>query len=151
MKFAVGILIGILVGAGALYLLECLEHQREKAAQVAEPVFETSSYEVFRFTLEEEVVKKIGKPEEGFLPEHFIEVFPGLSISDFNGVSGTGGKYKIENGALVFVVEEAELVPSSTGFVTGYSGLFLNVAERNKIDVATSGTITDVMRVITTE
>ena len=45
--------------------------------------------EVFTFTLEEEVRKKIGQPIEGYEPQMFLEVFPGLVATDFEGVEAS--------------------------------------------------------------
>lgn len=149
MKTVFVLLLGILIGLGALYVSNYYNVTFPTQVFKDVLVLEPNETEVFRYTLEEEVVKKVGQPEVGFMPDMFLKVFPGLTASDFAGVAGVGGVYTIEAGVLTFVVDESYLVPTDTGYITGYSELLQNVARRNNIDLKTNGTITDVMRVIT--
>jgi hypothetical protein len=148
MKTILVLLVGILIGLGVLYVTNYYNVSFPTQVFKDVLVLEPNETEVFRYTLEEEVIKKAGQPELGFTPEMFLKAFPGLTASDFAGVAGIGGVYTIEAGVLTFVVDESYLVPTDTGYITGYAELLQNVARRNNIDLKTTGTITDVMRVL---
>ncbi len=106
--------------------------------------------DVFVYTLEEEVQRKIGQPIEGYEPSMFLEVFPGLAETDFEGVEASIGFYTISQGRLVHELGTPELVHSAAGAVTrrGMETLLHNVASRLEIDLARDGTITDIMRAL---
>lgn len=106
--------------------------------------------DVFIFTLQEEVRKKVGQPIEGYEPQMFLDVFPGLTETDFDGVEASVGFYHIEQGRLTFVVDESQLVHSAAEAVTrrGVETLLHNVATRTNINLNTDGTITDIMSVL---
>lgn len=107
--------------------------------------------DAFAFTLEDEVLKKVGQPIEGFEPAMFIQVFPGLTETDFEGVEASSGHYYMKEGKLTFALTDDKLVSSASGAITrnGMSTLLTNVATRARIDLTRDGTLTDVMRVIT--
>lgn len=109
--------------------------------------------DVFRFTLEDEVRKKIGAPSEGFEPYMFLEVFPGLVETDFKGVASSVGGYLIVDGRLVHKLDDTKLVHSAAKAITrsGFQVLLANISNRIDVDLATSGTITDVMSALTSE
>ncbi len=146
----IGLFVGVVVGALGVYLLECLEHKQAKEAAELSAQVPPSVFEVFRFTLEDEVNKKLGSPVEGFEPKLFMEVFPGLAATDFEGVAATTGTYEIENGELVFVPDTTRLQHSAAGAITqsGMATLLANVSTRTKIDLSASGTLTDIMHAI---
>ncbi len=106
--------------------------------------------DVFVYTLEEEVQQKIGQPIEGYEPSMFLEVFPGLVETDFEGVEASIGFYTISQGRLVHELGAPELVHSAAGAVTrrGMETLLHNVASRLEIDLGRDGTITDIMRAL---
>ncbi len=106
--------------------------------------------DVFTFTLQEEVRKKVGQPVEGYEPAMFLEVFPGLTETDFDGVEASVGFYRIEQGRLTFVLDESQLVHTAAQSVTrrGMETLLNNVATRTNINLNTDGTITDIMSVL---
>ncbi len=106
--------------------------------------------DVFVYTLEEEVRRKIGQPIEGYQPAMFLEVFPGLVETDFEGVEASIGFYTIVQGRLVHELGTPELVHSAAGAITprGMETLLQNVASRLEIDLAHDGTITDIMRAL---
>ncbi|MFT5849989.1 MAG: hypothetical protein ACI9H6_000818 [Patiriisocius sp.] len=126
-----------------------------KTEQEAEPVKGVSAtvVDVFRFTLEDEVRKKVGVPIEGYEPQMFLQVFPGLVETDFEGVEASTGAYTIVEGKLAFKADDTKLIHSAATAIsrTGIETLLLNVAGRIGIDLSTDGTITDVMRALTTE
>lgn len=107
--------------------------------------------DVFVFTLEEEVRKKRGLPEEGYQPDMFLEVFPGLTATDFDGVEASVGRYTFTDGRLSLEVSDGGLVHETPGAISrqGMETLLYNIAKRTGIDFKTTGTITDIVRVIT--
>lgn len=109
--------------------------------------------DVFAFTLEEEVRKKIGQPVNGFEPSMFLEVFPGLAETDFEGVEASIGYYTMEDGRLVHKLDETKLIHPAAKAVShhGMEILLHNVATRIGVNLQTDGTITDVMRALTRE
>lgn len=63
-------------------------------------------------------------PIEGFTAELLMDVFPGLTISDFEGVKTLEGEYSIKNGGLLFTrtqrqpISTAERTISKEGYAT---------------------------------
>lgn len=143
--------LGVLAGGGGLYFFECYKHQQAMRDEAFVQAMEPSVVDVFRFTLEEEVKKKLGQPVEGYEPQMFLEVFPGLALTDFDGVESNAGLYQVENGELSFVPDASKLQHSASGAIgkQGLATLLENVAARTKIDLAGTGTLTDIMRAIT--
>lgn len=105
---------------------------------------------VFGVVLKEAVVNEIGQPIEGFTPNMFLEVFPGLAITDFEGVEASIGQYEIIDGGLELVTPRGALLHSAAGAVSrrGFETLLRNVSARVQIDLAESGTITQIMEAI---
>lgn len=136
---------GILVFSGALDKLANTE------AETSATKLSPDIIDVFRFTLEEEVVKKQGQPIEGFEPQMFLQAFPGLVETDFEGVQASVGYYTIRNGRLVHDTSGAELMHSAAGAISrrGMETLLNNVADRSGINLRAGGTITDIVGVIT--
>ena len=138
---------GILVFSGALdKLLDTKEDTVSETKKIDQDIVD-----VFRFTLEDEVVKKIGQPIEGFEPQMFLAVFPGLVETDFNNVQSSQGIYKIQEGRLIHSISETGLVHSAAGAIgrKGMETLLNNVSNRTGIDLTSNGTITDIMSVLT--
>lgn len=106
--------------------------------------------DTFKNTLEARVREEVGTPIEGYEPSMFLQVFPGLAESDFNGVEASIGKYVLNNGQLQYQPDGTKLVHSAAGAITrrGMETLYRNVADRAGIDLSGGGTLTDVMRVI---
>lgn len=109
--------------------------------------------QLFVTTLREEVVRQLGQPIEGFTPDMFIAVFPGLVATDFEDVEASIGKYVVVEGQLVHVTTPGTPIHSAADAITsrGLVTLLTNVANRAHIDLADSGTITDIMRTISEE
>lgn len=139
---AVLVFNAIFVYSGGLSLLMKSEQQ-----DVSPERLQTSVVDVFRFTLQEEVQKKVGMPVEGYEPQMFLQVFPGLVETDFDGVQASIGQYEIQEGRLVHVLDESKLAHSAAGAITreGIETLLTNVTNRIGVDLNTDGTITDVM------
>jgi hypothetical protein len=115
-------------------------------------VINLETEQLFITTLREEVDRQIGVPENGYLPEMFIAAFPGIVLTDFEDVEASIGKYVVVEGQLVHVTPAKPLpggsdAVSSRGLVT----LLENVAARAQIDLSRSGTITDIMQIISEE
>lgn len=145
MKFLLGLLTGIVLMLMAYGVSQLLVSQSAPEQNDSPELLD-----VFRFTLEDEVVKQGAVPEVGFTPQLLLESFPGLVESDFRGVTAGDGVYTIENGVLLFVRDESGLVPVTSGGLNraGYGTLLQNTAARLEVDLTTNGTITDVMTAI---
>lgn len=143
---AVLVFNAIFVFSGGLALLVETEQASEAPVRVG-----TDVVDVFKFTLEDEVVKKIGQPIEGFQPQMFLQVFPGLVETDFNGVEASIGHYEIVDGRLQHIPDGTRLMHSAAGAISreGMETLLYNIAARIQIDLRTDGTITDIMSAIT--
>jgi len=105
---------------------------------------------VFGIVLKEAVVAELGQPTEGFTPTMLLEVFPGLALTDFEGVEASVGQYEVVNGGLELVTPRGALLHSAAGAVSrrGFETLLRTVSARLQIDLAHSGTITQVMGAI---
>jgi hypothetical protein len=109
--------------------------------------------DIFRDTLETRVREEVGTPIEGYEPQMFLDVFPGLVPSDFDGVEASIGVYSFSSGRLVHVPDNTKLVHSAAGAISrrGMETLYRNVAARSNIDVTKGGALTSVMAVVTGE
>lgn len=148
---AIGLVIifnAVFVFSGGLDLLvkteQVAEYENEVDAEIVD---------VFRFTLEDEVRKKVGTPNEGYEPAMFLQVFPGLVETDFEGVQASIGGYVMKEGRLVHKLDESKLVHSAAQAITrpGFTTLLENVSKRIGINLSTDGTITDIMSALTSE
>jgi len=138
----------LFVFTGGLDMLVKTEQAEEQKIFNVDP----DIVDVFRFTLEDEVIKKQGQPIEGFEPQMFMAVFPGLAGTDFDGVKASIGTYIVVDGRLEHDLSEASgPIHSAAGTInrTGYQTLLNNVARRAGIDLQNDGTITDVMSAVT--
>lgn len=126
----------------------------EEPAPVSElQEIDAQTEQLFATTLREEVVRELGQPIEGFTPEMFLAVFPGLTATDFEDVEASIGKYVVVEGQLVHVTPPNVPLHSAASAVTsrGLATLLRNIAARAQIDLTDSGTITDIMRTISKE
>tara|TARA_B100000745_G_scaffold290251_2_gene229031 strand:- start:1291 stop:1761 length:471 start_codon:yes stop_codon:yes gene_type:complete len=139
---AVLVFNAIFVYSGGLELLVKTEQKEEIPERVG-----TDVIDVFRFTLEEEVQKKIGTPVEGYEPQMFLQVFPGLVETDFDGVEASIGRYAVTEGRLTYMPDDTKLIHSAATAIRrdGYETLLNNIADRIEINLTSDGTITDVM------
>lgn len=138
----------IFVFSGGLELLVKTDHVVEPESHIG-----TSVVDVFQFTLEDEVRKKVGQPIDGFVPQMFLQVFPGLVETDFDGVEASVGWYTMLDGKLEHQLDETKLVHSAAESIgrIGMETLLRNIANRIGIDLSTDGTITDIMNSLTSE
>ena len=130
--------------------LDLLVSTKEEQAVIQEVMIDPDIVDVFKFTLEDEVKKKVGTPVEGYEPSMFLAAFPGLTETDFSGVEASTGVYEVINGQVRFKMDQTKLMHSASAAVTrkGMETLLHNVAKRGGIDLQTDGTITDVMSMI---
>jgi hypothetical protein len=110
-------------------------------------------YEVqaaFASTLKAEVDSSLGKPIEGYEPYMFLEVFPGLAESDFEGAQASIGMYEMQDGRLVHKPDDTRLIHSAAKVLTdeGLYMLLANVSVRLGIDLTQEGTLTEVMQAL---
>jgi hypothetical protein len=105
---------------------------------------------VFRTTLRNEVDKQIGRPIEGYEPFMFLQVFPGLTETDFEGVEASIGHYTVADGRLVHKLDDTRLVHSAAKAVTdrGMDTLLGNISKRLKVDLSSEGTLTEIMNAL---
>lgn len=136
----------ILVFSGALDSLLQVNEETQPEVKTDQTIVDA-----FAFTLHDEVDKKLGHPIEGYEPQMFLSVFPGLTETDFNGVEASIGTYVVENGKLGHHMDNTGLVHSAAGAVTrkGMNTLLENVVRRAEIDLSIDGTLTDIIDFIT--
>jgi hypothetical protein len=127
-----------------------LQIQVSPAPVPAAQSIDTRTVNLFVATVRSEVDTQLGAPENGYTPDLFIAVFPGLTITDFEDVEASVGKYVVVEGQLVHVMPPGVPRHSSVQAVTsrGLTTLLENVALRGQIDLTSDGTITDVMEML---
>jgi hypothetical protein len=78
-------------------------------------------------------------PIEGFYPELYKGVYPGLIDEDFDGAAAIGGTFRFSNGQLIFDEEEPGLQTSADGTINdeGVITLTQNVAKRLNSQIRT--------------
>lgn len=104
----------------------------------------------FKTTLKNEVIHTQGMPIEGFEPFMFMEAFPGLTETDFEGVEASIGHYTVEEGRLVHKSDDTKLIHSAAKAITdrGLDRLLANVSVRLKVDLTKDGTLTEIMEAL---
>ena len=143
----------IVVGNAAFVFaggLRLLEHTSSQTAAVVQP--SATAVDAFQNALEGTVVSAMGQPKNGFTPSMFLQYFPGLAPTDFQGVQSSIGHYVIENGKVIHVIDTTEPIHQAAGAISrqGIATLLLNVSHRTGIDLNATGTVTDIMQAITT-
>lgn len=123
------------------------------AAEKENVIIDPRTEQLFITTLRDEVDRQQGQPIEGYTPDMFIGVFPGLVATDFEDVEASLGKYVVVEGELVHVMPSGRPVHSAAAAVTsrGLATLLRNIADRAHIDLSSSGTITNIMATISTQ
>ena len=108
-------------------------------------------FAIFSEQLRVRAVANLGAiPIEGFDADMYMDVFPGLMRSDFNGSAAIGGRWLYENDELTFVREDYTQISSADGTLTnaGIMQLYKNLVERLGIDVQRMSDIEEIFRVI---
>lgn len=116
---------------------------------VQDEIPDTVQY-VFRTTLKNEVLAQYGEQQQGLEPYMFLEVFPGLTESDFDGVEASVGTYHMINGRLEYQVDTTRLVHPAARAITdrGFDTLLTNVSLRLGVDLRGEGTITPIINAL---
>lgn len=153
MKIIALIVVSFTLGVLAMYFLPGAVEAPSNTSSASPVLTDSAVLDVFIFTLQEEVNKKQGRPELGYKPAHLLIAFPGLVQSDFDGVPASDGRYAVTTGEIVFLPATTGLVPTNPDSIgrAGYEVLLTNIARRNNINLQTTGTLTDIMRVLTRE
>ena len=144
----------LIVGFNAIFVfsggLDLFMKKEQPEMEKKQGSMSPSHVDIFRFTLEDEVQKKIGTPIEGYEPQMYLQVFPGLVESDFDGVPASIGKYVMVEGRLVHKLDETQLIHSAAGALTrqGIAALLVNVSQRIDVDLNAEGTLTDIFSAI---
>jgi len=135
----------IFVFGGGLDMLRKTELQSQPERDLSYAVVD-----VFRVTLEQEVQKKNGTPIEGYEPQMYLAVFPGLAETDFADVEASIGWYRIVEGRLRHEADNTQLIHSAATAIShaGYKTLLINISKRIGVDLFSDGTITDVMNAL---
>lgn len=109
--------------------------------------------EVFMFALNDEVITNSGRPPQGFTPEAYLAVLPGLVPTDFDQVDAQLGHYAVINGQLVHIKAGDRLQHQFAKVVTleGMEDLLQNVVARTGLQLGSEHTITDVINVVVNE
>ncbi|HLC96580.1 MAG TPA: eight-cysteine-cluster domain-containing protein [Candidatus Nanoarchaeia archaeon] len=86
----------------------------------------------FQQQMNTQSIEEIGQPIEGFEPEMYMQVYPGIKKSDFDGVKAELGTYYYQNGNLNFVLDDANPIHSAARAITlgGIMTLLNHVSER---------------------
>lgn len=148
------IVVGILILNGILLYSGGFEYIKNKFEPEPQPPHLSPNVsDVFKETLEAEVRDKIGMPIEGYEPQMFLRVFPGLVETDFDGVQASIGRYVVKDGRLVHEMDDTKLIHSAAGAITreGMRTLYINVARRIGVDIDKGGTLTEIMSAITSD
>lgn len=87
---------------------------------------------VFSDELQNAVIAEIGQPIEGYEPQMFMQVYPGLHPEDFDGVDAQIGHYTYVRGELTHELGDVDVVHSAAQAITreGMVTLFENIRER---------------------
>lgn len=149
------LLLGVFIASALLFFPDSEISKRITSALVFDLGSSSAGVEsgiqvAFRNELQREVREKLGTPIEGYEPSMYLAVFPGLSVTDFEGVEALGGFYTIENGELTFKLDDSGLIHSAASGVSnkGMDTLLINVSKRLKVDLNDGGTLTQVMEAL---
>ena len=148
------IVVGIIILNAALLYSGGFTYIKDTFTPVEpEQEVKTDINEVFKATLEKEVREKAGTPIEGYEPAMFLQVFPGLVATDFNGVEASIGKYVIVEGKLIHQLDNDKLIHSAAGAISrkGMQTLLVNVSKRIGVNLQHGGTLTEIMEAISSK
>lgn len=147
------IVFGLIAAVGLAGLLWYGARQVDAPRADTGPTAASAQY--FTDEARAKVVAEIGQPIEGFTPQMFMQVYPGLVASDFEGVEAINGTYTVENGQVVFKlqVNEGAPVTSADGAIEdeGMKTLILNIGARLGMDVSTRADVDAILSVISSE
>ncbi|MDP3880664.1 MAG: hypothetical protein Q8Q32_00575, partial [bacterium] len=95
-------------------------------------------------------VAQVGQPIEGFTPDMFMQAFPGLVASDFQGVEAALGVYQVQNGQINFIYTANTPPHSAERAITeqGMQTLLANVSSRLGISTTSQAQIDKIIRAL---
>ena len=100
----------------------------------------------FAEVMQQTYVEEGGHPIEGIEPMMFIEVYPGLSEEDFDGVEASQGVYAYTDGELTFTqTEQPEHSAARAITEEGMETLLANVSERLDLPAETTEDIDTIL------
>lgn len=136
----IAVLIVILL-VGGFYILNSPEGEGDKDVPL------TSSAVYFSGQIIAIATERGGQPIEGFEAQMFLNLFEGLTHSDFDGVEAEQGEYQVSNGAIAFVFTDSGPEHSAARAITdkGMETLLENVAVRLGIGVETNDKVDQVI------
>lgn len=130
------LIISITVLALAAIAVYVLLTSRSRADRLSHPEGTSPKItEHFKSRMEQAVIAQIGQPIEGFNAHLYLQTFPGLTPSDFEGVTTGEGIYTLKENEVVFVRTRTDLITSAEGAIDreGMTTLLANVS--NRLDV----------------
>lgn len=88
--------------------------------------------EYFSEEMQNKFVTEVAQPIEGFEPQMFREVYPGLVAQDFDEVEALLGNYEVQNGEIAFVLDQSQPEHSAARAISpqGMYTLLMNVSDR---------------------
>jgi hypothetical protein len=86
-------------------------------------------------------------PKEGLFPTMYMEAFPGIIASDFEGVAAAQGLYTVRSGKVIFVPKTSDL-HTAAEMVVGKTKLLANIADRLRVPVQTKDDIDSLLRML---
>jgi hypothetical protein len=106
--------------------------------------------EVFTTKTRNKVIAELGQPIEGFEPFMFLEVYPGLEESDFDGVDAFIGVYRFKNGELTHEMDNTQPFHSAATAISdeGMATLLDNVSSRLGISIETGSDVAEIIEAI---
>jgi len=88
-------------------------------------------------------------PIEGFTPNAYMQVFPGLVAADFGGVEAAQGVYEFSNGELIFVFTAQARHSAATAISeTGMRTLAQNISQRLGIPLNDRAAVDQIMTIV---
>lgn len=97
----VGTLIVLIALGGGWYWLQNTEQIVIPEDPKPQEENEVAAY--FTQTLQDTFVEEVAQPIEGFEPQMFLQIYPGLLPGDFNGVEALQGVYQVQDGEIIFI------------------------------------------------
>lgn len=103
--------------------------------------------EYFSDKMQEKFVSYVGQPIEGFSPDMFLDIFPGLTQKDFDGVEAIGGYYEIRNNAII-LTENPDSIKTSADHAITPEGMETLLGALSKRFAVPAETKSDIDRIL---
>lgn len=87
-------------------------------------------------------INEVGQPIEGFEPQMYMQIFPGILPGDFSGVEASQGIYSLEQGELIFKITETPEHSAARAITpAGMHTLLENISRRLQKPVDTTSDV----------